>query len=103
MATAPNNIAVIFDFDDTLTDESTTKLLEHYGIDAKKFWLTQNKELIQTQGWDPVPAYMKLMLDNVLVVNTCSTSNSWRVSLCANRQIYTRADHCPVSSPCVPL
>jgi len=32
--TGPQNIiAVIFDFDDTLTDESTTKLLEKYGID----------------------------------------------------------------------
>jgi hypothetical protein len=40
---APQNIvAVIFDFEDTLTDESTTKLLEHYGIDAVEFWQKQN-------------------------------------------------------------
>lgn len=64
--TAPQNIiAVIFDFDDTLTDESTTKLLEHYGIDPLEFWKTQNEVLIAKDGWDPVPAYLKLMLDNV--------------------------------------
>ena len=63
---APQNIvAVIFDFDDTLTDESTTKLLEHYGIDPVTFWKTQNEVLINQQGWDPVPAYLKLILDNV--------------------------------------
>jgi len=33
MPVSQNVVAVIFDFDDTLTDESTTKLLEHYGID----------------------------------------------------------------------
>jgi hypothetical protein len=65
MAAPQNVIAVIFDFDDSLTDESTTKLLQHYGIDAIEFWQKQNKELILEQGWDPVPAYMKLMLDNV--------------------------------------
>lgn len=65
MGAQQNVIAVIFDFDDTLTDESTTKLLEHYGIDPVEFWQKQNKELIKEQGWDPVPAYMKLLLDKV--------------------------------------
>jgi len=65
MSAPQNIIAVIFDFDDTLTDESTTKLLEAYGIDAKEFWKTQNKVLIEKEGWDPIPAYLKLMLDNV--------------------------------------
>lgn len=63
---APQNIvAVIFDFDDTLTDESTTKLLEEYGIAPVEFWKTQNEVLIAKHGWDPVPGYLKLMLDNV--------------------------------------
>jgi phosphoserine phosphatase len=65
MVAQQNTVAVIFDFDDTLTDESTTKLLQHYGVDAVDFWQKQNKELILEQGWDPIPAYMKLMLDNV--------------------------------------
>jgi hypothetical protein len=31
-------IALIFDFDDTLTPDSTTQLLRSYGIDTSKFW-----------------------------------------------------------------
>jgi len=65
MIAPQNTIAVIFDFDDTLTDESTTKLLEHFDIDPVKFWQRQNNELITKQGWDPVPAYLKLLLDHV--------------------------------------
>jgi phosphoserine phosphatase len=65
MAAPQNIIAVIFDFDDTLTDETTTKLLASHGIDPAEFWQTQNKEMITKDGWDPVPAYLKLMLDQV--------------------------------------
>lgn len=62
---APQNvIAVIFDFDDTLTDESTSKLLEAHGIDTNDFWRTKVDNLIKL-GWDPSLAYLKLMLDNV--------------------------------------
>lgn len=60
---APQNvIAVIFDFDDTLTDESTTKLLVAHGIDAAHFWGVRQPELIDA-GWDPALAYLKLILD----------------------------------------
>ena len=49
--TAPQNIiALIFDFDDTLTDDSTTKLLEKYGVDAKKFWNIEVKQRVD-QEW----------------------------------------------------
>jgi len=62
---APQNvIAVIFDFDDTLTDESTSKLLEVHGIDTDEFWRKKVDKLIKL-GWDPSLAYLKLMLDNV--------------------------------------
>lgn len=62
---APQNvIAVIFDFDDTLTDESTSKLLESHGIDTNDFWRNQVDSLIK-QGWDPSLAYLNLILDNV--------------------------------------
>lgn len=63
---APQNvIAVIFDFDDTLTDETTTKLLETHGIDPVEFWQRQNRELVEQEGWDPILAYLKLLLDHV--------------------------------------
>lgn len=63
--TAPQNIiAVVFDFDDTLTDDSTSALLRNAGIDVSEFWQVKAKGLID-DGWDPTPAYLKLILDNV--------------------------------------
>ena len=60
---APQNvIAVIFDFDDTLTNESTTRLLDAKGIDARDFWGSRQPNLI-SQGWDPSLAYLKLILE----------------------------------------
>jgi phosphoserine phosphatase len=64
MSAPQNVIAVVFDFDDTLTDDSTTKLLESRGINTRDFWQTKMKNLTD-DGWDPPLAYMKLMLDNV--------------------------------------
>lgn len=62
---APQNIiALVFDFDDTLTDDSTTKLLESVGIDTRDFWGNRMKQLTDT-GWDAPLAYLKLILDNV--------------------------------------
>ena len=57
-------IALVFDFDDTLAPDSTTKLLATHGIDTEKFWGVQAKELI-AQGYDPPLAYLKLMLENI--------------------------------------
>jgi len=57
-------IGVVFDFDDTLIPDSTTKLLENNGIDPKKFWLEDTKKLV-TEGYDPTLAYLKLILDNI--------------------------------------
>jgi phosphoserine phosphatase len=64
MAAPQNTIAVIFDFDDTLTDDSTTELLTSHGIDAKEFWQEKTKSLVD-DGWDPTLAYLTLLLDNV--------------------------------------
>jgi hypothetical protein len=64
MSAPQNIIAVVFDFDDTLTDESTSALLESVGIDTADFWRTKAQALLD-QGWGPVPAYLKLILDNV--------------------------------------
>ncbi|MBI3466455.1 MAG: hypothetical protein HY000_25865 [Planctomycetes bacterium] len=64
MSAPQNIIAVIFDFDDTLTDDSTTGLLESYGIDPKDFWQNRMRALVDA-GWDPTVAYLRLLLDNV--------------------------------------
>jgi hypothetical protein len=62
--TVTDIIALVFDFDDTLVPDSTTKLLRSRGIDTKEFWQVHAKKLIQ-EGYDPPSAYLKLLLDNV--------------------------------------
>lgn len=64
MAYASGVIAVIFDFDDTLVPDSTTKLLRDHGIDTDKFWTVEAQGLI-SQGYDQPMAYLKLILDLV--------------------------------------
>lgn len=54
-------IAVIFDFDDTLTDDSTSGLLESRGIDVETFWAENNERV--KGGWDPTLSYLNLILD----------------------------------------
>jgi hypothetical protein len=61
MSAPQNIIAVIFDFDDTVTDNSTTALLTSGGIDAADFRGRKARDLIDS-GWDPTPAYLKLLL-----------------------------------------
>src|SRR4051794_13260354 len=64
MAAPQNIVAVVFDFDDTLTDDSTTRLLEAHGVDPVDFWQNRMAQLTDA-GWDSPLAYMKLILDNV--------------------------------------
>jgi phosphoserine phosphatase len=64
MAAPQNVIAVIFDFDDTLTDDSTTQFLRKHGVDIDEFWGVKQKALVE-QGWDPTLAYLSLFLSNV--------------------------------------
>jgi hypothetical protein len=56
-------VALIFDFDDTLAPDSTTKLLKTHGIDTNKFW--QDARNLVELGYDQPSAYLKLILDNV--------------------------------------
>lgn len=56
-------VALIFDFDDTLVPDSTTKLLKAHGIDTNGFW--QEARTLVEQGYDQPSAYLKLILDNV--------------------------------------
>ncbi len=64
MSAPQNIIAVVFDFDDTLTDDSTTALLSSKGIDVADFWGKKAAKLL-SDGWGPTAAYLKLILDNV--------------------------------------
>lgn len=57
-----NKIALIFDFDETLVEESTSAYINSFGIDVDHFWQNTVGALIQ-QDWDPVPAYMFKMIE----------------------------------------
>lgn len=57
-------IALIFDFDDTLVPDSTTRLLAEHGIDTRAFWEKEAKGLI-AEGYDHALVYLKLLLDRV--------------------------------------
>jgi hypothetical protein len=59
-----DTIALIFDFDDTLVPDSTSLLLESFGIDAERFWMEEAKPLVEA-GYDQPLAYLNLMLDKI--------------------------------------
>jgi len=61
---ATDIVAIIFDFDDTLAPDATSKFLRTHGIDPDSFWQQDAKALIE-QGYDQPTAYLKLLLDNV--------------------------------------
>jgi phosphoserine phosphatase len=56
-------IAIVFDFDDTLAPDSTTKLLASRGVDPGPVWQQAN-ELVR-EGYDQPHAYLRLLLDMV--------------------------------------
>lgn len=64
MAPSPEIIGVVFDFDDTLVPDSTTKLLQTYGFDTERFWKEEVRALV-VQGYDPTLAWLQLILENV--------------------------------------
>lgn len=57
-------IAMMFDFDDTLLPDSTSALLQEYGLDPTEFWNVRAKGLVD-QGYDPPLAYLNLLLQDV--------------------------------------
>lgn len=56
-----NTVAIIFDFDDTLTPDSTSGLLAELGVDVELFW--KEVSILLKENWDPVPAYLFKLLE----------------------------------------
>lgn len=57
------NLAVVFDFDDTLVPDSTEQLLRSTKkVDLADFWGVRYPQLAKA-GWDQTLAYLKLLLD----------------------------------------
>jgi len=60
----PAVLAVVFDFDETLVPDSTSKLLQSRGVDPHEFWTEHVRQRLE-QGFDPTLAYLGLILDYV--------------------------------------
>jgi phosphoserine phosphatase len=57
-----SRIAIVFDFDDTLTPDSTSAFLAFKGIQPEEFWSKDVNPLL-LDDWDPVPAYLYALLN----------------------------------------
>lgn len=64
MSSPQNIIAIVYDYDQTLSPTYMQEevLFPKFGIDPKKFW-QRCHELVKDQGYDGELAYMKVMLD----------------------------------------
>jgi hypothetical protein len=64
MAALQNTIAVIYDYDQTLspTYMQDETLFPHFGINPTEFW-KRSRELVDQEGYDGGLAYLKCMLD----------------------------------------
>jgi phosphoglycolate phosphatase-like HAD superfamily hydrolase len=54
-------IAIFFDCDGTLSDDSTDFLLRKHGVNPRKFWHEVDQMVLD--GWDPSLAYMTRVID----------------------------------------
>ena len=58
-----NVIAVLFDCDGTLCEDTTTFVLKKYDVDVDRFW--ENVNGMVRKGWDPPLAYMSRIVQMV--------------------------------------
>lgn len=68
MTDKSTQIAVIFDFDETLTPDSTTELLKRQGVNTDDFWNKKHAVLID-EGWDPTEASLMLLVKEMKEFN----------------------------------
>jgi len=54
-------IALVFDCDGTISEDTTTRLLEHLGAPAKAFWIKATER--EKDGWEPTMAFMHLLIE----------------------------------------
>ena len=60
--TTKDTIAVIFDFDDTLTPDSTSQFVQqHLGTAPEQFW-TEWVEPLRSQGWDMLSSFLYTLI-----------------------------------------
>lgn len=56
------SIAVVFDFDDTLSPNTTSGFIAQAGLNPTMFW-SETVNPLYDQGWDPVPAYLYKLIE----------------------------------------
>jgi hypothetical protein len=66
MSTPQNTIAIVYDYDQTLSPSymQDEVVFPAFGIDGGKFW-TRCSELVRDHGYDNELAYMKVLLDTL--------------------------------------
>ncbi len=66
MSAPQNIIAIVYDYDQTLSPNymQDEAIFPHFGIHAKSFW-ERCTELVNTEGYDNELAYMKVLLDTL--------------------------------------
>ncbi len=66
MATPQNTIAIVYDYDQTLSPSymQDEVVFPTFGIDGKSFW-RRCSEFVREQGYDSELAYMKVLLDTL--------------------------------------
>ena len=57
-------VGVVFGFDDVLAPDSTTVLLEEYGVDPETFWGETFRHRV-TNGYGPTTAYLTALLEEI--------------------------------------
>ena len=82
----PTTIALIADCDDTLAPDTTAQLLELLGVNPQELY-TKSRDLVD-DGWDPVLAYMRRMVELAKDEGPLATLSQASIQQLAQRLVF---------------